>query len=250
MANQFVAADDRIDDSKKDADEVWDVLKSDTSRWSPYITANFDTARKAFLKQYPNSGFTVDGPKKFNAAFKTLNHVEDVYGITEKENNAITLKEDGNRSGETRMVFALHELVHWLAAPADQGHRTTALLLLHEGLNEGLTHVVVEDVLDKQQIKQTTLTVYDKRTAIVRAMIKSLGFEPFALTLFNGQYCVLQDAMRTVWNVGSQVDLQTLWAFANSDQLDPALQLINDWDKAPKSRGKSDPHATSCRKAH
>jgi hypothetical protein len=244
----FDTADDEISDSKKDADAVWEILKSDTSRWSSYITTNFPKAHDAFLKAYPKKGFAIEGPRKFDEDFKAVPHVADVYGITEKDKDAITLKEDGVRSSTTRMVFALHELVHWLADPSDQGRHSTSLILLHEGLNEGLTHVVVEDVLDSQQIKRTTLTVYDKRTVVIRAMMKSLGFEPFALTLFKGQYCVLRDAMLNVWNVHAIADLQKLWTFADNNQSDDALKLIKDWDDAAKARGKTAPHATSCKK--
>ena len=58
-----------------------------------------------------------------------------------------------NRGGaETLVVSALHELVHWVSHPPLQGHRITAWGFLDDGLGEGLTQVVTEDIFEDQEL--------------------------------------------------------------------------------------------------
>ena len=82
------------------------------------------------------------------------------------------------------MVLALHEMVHWVSHPPEQGHRLTAWLALDEGLIEGLTQVVTEDIFEDRGISQYWKAIYMEQVAIVRKLIERFGVQPFGEVLF------------------------------------------------------------------
>ncbi len=230
VMSNFYAADQKVGDSKTDSDEVWEVMKGTGSRWEPFIKNNYQTARDAFLSKYKKHGFTIVSAAKFDHDYADE---KEAAGITLKENSSIVLREDAYNSNATSLIVALHELVHWVSHPAGQGHETTSIVLLGHALNEGLTEVVVEDILEKQGIRKTQWEIYTDRVAIIRKMMETLGFELFGKALFYGHWSELRDAMVRVWALRTD-ELKQLWTFAHANQSGEAIRFINKLNKRPQ----------------
>ena len=61
------------------------------------------------------------------------------------------------------MGTALHEVAHLVSHPPQQGKKISVFIALGEGLLEGLTHVVTEDILNHQGIAPYTEHKYGDR---------------------------------------------------------------------------------------
>ena len=231
MSDEFGWADQKLRDSKSDSDAVWEVMRGTGSRWEPFIKNNWDAARKVFLKKYQDSGFTIVSPEQFDGD-------AEASGITHKDKATIELKEVGYHSGNTSLILALHELVHWVSHPPDQGKDVTAGILLHHGLIEGLTQIVTEDILAAQKIRKSEQEIYVERVAIVNKMMDRFGFELFGKALFVGHYSELRDAFASDWGLETKT-LAKLWMFADCNQRDHAIKLIEELNLAADERRKA-----------
>jgi hypothetical protein len=106
-------------------------------------------------------------------------------------------------------------MVHWVSHPPEQGHRLTAWLALDEGLIEGLTQVVTEDIFEDRGISQYWKAIYMEQVAIVRKLIERFGVQPFGELLFRGHPRALRPLLDTYGGQGMQ-QIKTLAKANNS----------------------------------
>jgi hypothetical protein len=158
---------------------VWAVLAGD-SIWIDHFRNNLTVAWKAAPHQFhfvDAKDFARQGRK-------------DTLGITDKVTGKITMLDiSSNNSEFAAMGAALHELVHLVSDPAAQGKKITIFEALGEGLMEGLTQVVTEDILAKQRIGPWTEHKYGPRATIVRSLMALFkdGVAMFGKALFLGR---------------------------------------------------------------
>jgi hypothetical protein len=237
MAGGFKGWKEKIDVSKNDCDRVWEVLAGDKSVWQNDIKDNCATARKVFLSVYDNQGFSIVTSDEFDKVNPT--HTVAA-GVTDKLNKTITLREFAAHTNLTYMSSALHELVHWLEFPAQQGGLSPSAGFLGSGLQEGLVQVITEDILRAQGMPvdvdnrmsrdQSDLYVYTDRANFVRQLVDKLGYKPFAQALFKGQFCVLWDAMLAKWNLSKSEVQQLSGFFAGKQGVPEAQKRLAAWE--------------------
>jgi hypothetical protein len=179
MSRTFKSAGERISSYEDDFKDVWAVLAGD-SVWIEHFRNNLPIAWKA-------------APHEFhflNANDFARQGRKDTLGITNKMTGNITLLDISTNNAQfASMGAALHELVHLVSAPATQGKKITIFEALGEGLMEGLTQVVTEDILAKQHIESWSEHKYGARASIVRSLIALFkdGVGMFGRALFLGR---------------------------------------------------------------
>ena len=119
-------------------------------------------------------------------------------------------------------------MVHWVSHPPEQGHRLTAWLALDEGLIEGLTQVVTEDIFEDRGISQYWTSIYIERVAIVRKLIERFGVQPFGEVLFRGHPQALRPLLDTYRGQGMQ-QIKTL---AKANSFKKAIECIDNLNRA------------------
>jgi hypothetical protein len=167
----FSSGDDRVYEG--DFGRVLDVLAS-PSPWQEFILDNLKVARK-------KASFHVKKIADFDNVMNRLGYTQSnsrIPGVTDKNTGAITMQEWGLNTDSTLLLWALHEAVHLVSHPPEQGspHSTAfAFQSLGEGLCEGLVEMVAEDILTapSQALglpKDKNKLGHHRRLAIMRAL--------------------------------------------------------------------------------
>jgi hypothetical protein len=184
MGRQFGSASERVSVYEDDFTGVCQLVAG-SSRWQKFIGPNVDPA----IKKYGRSTFNIVSAETFGRRGRLD---AETMGYTDKIKPEMVFVEINKGGAETLVVSALHELVHWVSHPPQQGKRITAWGMLEEGLGEGLTQVVTEDIFADQGIKQYFKAVYGERVAVVRKLIERFDVGPFGDALFGGNVKSLQ----------------------------------------------------------
>ena len=109
-----------------------------------------------------------------------------------------------------RLPSGIDVRLHRNTHPPLQGHRITAWGFLDDGLGEGLTHVVTEDIFEDQGITQYYKPVYSERVAVVRKLIERFDVGPFGDALFGGNVKSLQPLLDAYGSEGMrQINILT-----------------------------------------
>lgn len=210
MSRKFTSAGERVSSYENDFKDVCAVLEG-PSRWHDYLRDNVPIA----LKTSPHKFQFVDA-KQFDREARP-----DTLGITNKLTGEIKLLDiSSNNAGFAAMGAALHEMVHLVSHPPQQGQRISIFFVLGEGLLEGLTQVITEDILNKQGIAPWTEHRYGDRVKIVRALIAA--FEPngvamFGKALFSGQSGELSPLPKVLGSRGFE-EIKNLATMHNSQK--------------------------------
>jgi hypothetical protein len=226
MGQKFSTASERISQIEDDFTGVCEVLAG-RSRWQEFIRPNIGPA----LKKYFGRTFNIVSAQTFG---QRGGLDPETQGLTDKVKPEIVFVEIFEHEAQTLVVFALHEMVHWVSHPPEQGHRLTAWLALDEGLIEGLTQVVTEDIFEDQGISQYWKAIYSERVAIVRKLIERFGVQPFGEVLFRGHPQALQPLLDTYGGQGMQ-QIKTLAKANNSRK---AIECIDNLNRAFDAKPK------------
>jgi len=226
MGRNFSSASERISQIEDDFTGVCKVLAG-RSRWQEFIAPNIGPA----LKKYPGRTFNIVSAQTFG---QRGGLDAETQGLTDKVKPEIVFVEIFEHGGQTLMVYALHEMVHWVSHPPEQGHGLTTWPVLEGGLIEGLTQVVTEDIFEAQSISQYWKAIYSERVAIVRKLIERFGIQPFGEALFRGQYQSLKPLLDVYGGQGMQ-QIKTLAKANNSRK---AIECIDNLNRAFDARPK------------
>ena len=173
MSRKFKSAAEQISVYEDDFKDVCAVLAG-PSKWLEFFRDNIPIAIKAM----PSHKFQFLSTKDFEREGRP-----STLGTTDKLTGEIKLLDiSSNNSGFAAMGAALHELVHLVSHPPQQGKRITVFEALGEGLMEGLTHVITEDILMQQGITPFSEHLYGDRVKIVRKLIEVL--QPNSVRMF------------------------------------------------------------------
>jgi len=226
MSRKFHSAAERVSTYESDFNDVCAVLAG-PSPWSEYLRDNIPIA----LKAAPSHQFQFVDAKQF----ERVAH-KDTLGITDKLTGQITLLDiSSDKSSFAAMGAALHEMVHLVSDPAKQGRPITIAYVLGEGLLEGLTHVITEDILYAQGIAPWSDHKYGERVKIVRKLMQVLqpdGYRRFGKALFLGHPAELSPLPQILGSRGFD-DIKTLATMHNSAQ---AIRSIDSLWSAYRSR--------------
>ncbi len=214
---------------KSDFSDVLDVLTG-PSPWKEYIVPNLKTAKAS------KRSFDVLEPSKFQTETGEDAHTP---GVTHKIDGSIVMQEWGRK--ETSYLSAvLHECVHWVSAPAQQGaEHSTAWDAMGMGILEGLVECITEDILTAQKISlpsNTNQRGHQKRVPIVRELLKTTSVPFFARPLFRGeltQFCLVMEFTY------SPIGFKHIKNFAGANATDMALKAIAEWRAREEDRRRT-----------
>jgi hypothetical protein len=215
MGRKFGSASERVSVLEDDFIGVCQVLAG-SSRWQKFIGPNVDPA----IKKYPCKTFNIVSAETFG---RRGGLDSETMALTDKIAPEMVFVEINKGGAETLAVSALHELVHWVSHPPQQGHRITAWGFLDDGLGEGLTHVVTEDIFEDQGIKQYYKPVYSERVAVVRKLIERFDVGPFGEALFGGTVKSLQPLLDAYGSEG----VRQIKALATANNSMKAIEYID-----------------------
>jgi len=219
VSRKFKSAAETISTYEDDFKDVCAVLAG-PSLWQEYLRDNIPIA----LKAMPSRHFQFVEAKEFEREGR-----KDTLGITNKITGEIKLLDiSTNNAGFAAMGAALHELVHLVSHPAQQGKKITVYYALGEGLLEGLTHVVTEDILNKQGIATWSDHKYGDRVKIVRKLIDAFqpnGVRMFGKALFLGQSAELSPLPQALGVRGFD-EIKTLATMHNSAKANACIDRL------------------------
>ena len=217
MARKFGSASDRVSVFDVDFIAVRQVLEG-SSRWQKYIGPNVEPA----IKKYGHNTFSIVSAENFKQMKGTLD--SETMAYTDKVKAQMWFVEINKGEAETLVVSALHELVHLVSHPPLQGNRITAWGFLNDGLGEGLTQVVTEDIFEAQGIKKYFKPVYGERVAVVRKLIDRFDVGPFGDALFGGAVKSLQPLLDAYGSEG----MKQIKSFATANNSKKAIEYMDN----------------------
>lgn len=226
MGRKFSSGSEQVRQVEDDFTGVCQLLAG-PSRWQKFISPNIGPA----IKKYPGRTFNIASA----LVFKQQNFDPVTMGYTDKVKGEMRFLQLSDVSPYTYMIFTLHEMVHWVSHPPQQGTKITVWGTLGaEGLGEGLTQVVTEDILDDQNVSLGQKGIYSERVAIVRKLIERFGIQPFGEALFGGRYQSLKPLSDTY-----QLGFNQIRTLANANNSKKAIECIDNLNRAFDARQKS-----------
>lgn len=173
------------------------------SPWREYIRPNLATVRS----KMSSDTFQVVSSAKFDEVMTGLGGTNSgAIGVTDKQTGRITMKEWGPNSERTYLLAALHECVHLVSHPAEQGKpHSTAWMHLGSGLLEGMVECVTEDILAAQRLALPSadsgmLGYQDGKSAIAREFLTNASVPFYGRVLFNGNGEQLRAVMDFIYS--------------------------------------------------
>lgn len=163
---------------------------------------------------------------------------QDAQGFVDRKNAIMYLKEfpAGSR-GQSKLGLAIHEAVHLFSHPAGRSNRlrATAYTFLGEGLLEGLTQTITEDIQTAQGIRpmRESWQAYKEYVPIAREICRIFTRATVGDAFFNGNLNNLFQAILHRWGHDQFRKLQTL---TNQKKTTNALQLLRSLEQAYAKR--------------
>jgi hypothetical protein len=183
------------------------------SPWQQFISPNLAIARQHF----PARPFRVVKYREFQDTMRALGNegsTSNIPGVTDKRTGTITMQEwFGENSGATFLGAALHEAVHMVSAPPEQGRKTTiGYSIFGEGLNEGLTECVTIDILRKQRIglAREKWRGHLPRLRVAVALLLPLGIPMLGEVMFRANFEPFMRLMHQRYSVQGWEELKRL----------------------------------------
>ena len=159
-------------------------------------------------------------------------------GFVDRRNATIFLREFPTRNfNQTKAGLALHEAVHLFSHPPGRSNqlRATVYGLLEEGLLEGLTQIVTDDILAAQCISplRADWQAYKEYIPVTRRFIQVFTPAVVADAFFNGSVTPLINAITRRWSVDAFRRVRQL---TNQKQTQQALQAIEALEHTYRSK--------------
>lgn len=193
------------------------------SPWQSFIQTNL----KILKNHLPNPSFRILSLREFTDLLSKFGRKNErnIPGFTEKQTGAITMQEWGPNTKSTFLGAALHEAVHLVSHPPQQGKvHSTAREALGDGLLEGLVECVTIDILQAQKIglAPSEKRGHLKRLKVAVALLLPLGIPLLGRVLFEGDYHPFVKLMHHTFSVPGWEEIKRL---TTADQPDLAIKL-------------------------
>jgi hypothetical protein len=230
----FTSAEHQI--TEQDAPEIFKILGG-PSPWQGFLQANLAAGFK-HLPQRPIR-ILIDLAQRYLAVYGGP-LPPNAQGFVDRRNATIYLTEfPKGRAGLSMVGLALHEAVHLFSHPPGKSNRLRATVydFLGEGLLEGLTQVVTEDILACQGIRpmRASLQAYAAYTPVARRFVDIFSRALVGDAYFNGRINNLLSAIHGRWTQGSYNRVRAL---TTQEKTQAALQLIDSLEQAYRSRAR------------
>ena len=218
--------------TEEDAKHIFKILCG-PSPWLHFLRPNLNTHLVDLPKDRP---IRIVNDGEFNKNYRGFfgkSPSKDTRGFVDRKNATIYLEEFPPKSRGTSLAgLALHEAVHLFSHPPGKSKqlRATAYGYLGEGLIEGLTQVITEDIQTRQNIKPLPemWQAYKEYTPVARRFIRIFSPEIVGDAYFNGNLSQLSKIIERRWTQDNFLRLKTLAAQKKTDE---ALGLIDKLEK-------------------
>lgn len=222
--------------TETDAPHIFRILGG-PSPWQRYLQGNL-AAHKDDLPARPMRIVTeAEFARRYNGVFgqQPPAHAQ---GFVDRGNAMIFLREFPVRNfNQTKAGLALHEAVHLFSHPPGRSNRmrATAFGLLEEGLLEGLTQIVTEDIQAAQCIRplRADWQAYKEYIPVTRRFMQVFTPAVVAEAYFNGIVTPLINAITQRWTVDAFRPIRQL---TNQKKPQQALQAIETLEQAFRRR--------------
>ena len=224
--------------TESDAPQIFRILCG-PSPWQQYLRSNLS----AHLQDLPIKPIRIvtDGElaRTYRSIFNTPTSA-GTQGFVDRRNATIYLKEFPAGSRGTSVVgLALHEAVHLFSHPPGRSTLLTALAygFLGEGLLEGLTQVITEDIQTAQGIgpMHERWQAYKEYVPVAREFIRIFTPSIVGDAYFKGYVNQLVQAVDQRW---TRQGFQTVSVLINQKKTQEALQLIRKLEQRYLNRPK------------
>jgi hypothetical protein len=222
--------------TEKDAPVIFSLLTG-PSPWRSYLQRNL-AAHKKDLPARPMRIVTEgEFAKSYRGVFRQPPPA-NAQGFVDRRNALIFLREFPARNfNQTKAGLALHEAVHLFSHPPGKSNvlRATVYSLLGEGLLEGLTQVITEDILAAQCISplRSDWQAYKEYIPVARRFIEVFTPAVVGDAYFNGTVTPLINAITRRWTADGLARVRRL---TNQAQTEQALQTIEALEQAYRSK--------------
>jgi hypothetical protein len=222
--------------TEADAPHIFTILGG-PSPWQQFLRSNLH-AHKQDLPARPMRIVT-DGEfaKRYSAIFGHRPSA-DAQGFVDRANATIYLREFPTRNfNQTKAGLALHEAVHLFSHPPGKSKllRATAYGLLEQGLVEGLTQIVTEDIQAAQCIRplRAAWQAYAQYVPVARKFLEVFTPAVVGDAYFNGTVTPLINAIERRWTIAG---FQGVRRLTNQRKTQEALQAIEVLEQTYRSK--------------
>jgi len=198
------------------------------SPWQEYILPNLGIVKKK-LAAKPFSIVTLREYSDLldNRGIKGTDR--NIPGFTDKQTGTITMVEWGPNTKTTFLGAALHEAVHLVSHPPQQGAaNSTAWDILGQGLLEGMVECVTLEILLAQRIAlaKPSMRGHQQRLKVAVALLRTLSIPFMARVLFGGQKDPFEPVVRNTYSWNGWDEIKTL---TTNNDADRALERMKFW---------------------
>ena len=202
------------------------------SPWRNYLQTNLNSHRRTL----PSNFMRICDGGEFVKAYKRIFNEPppaDAQGFVDRRNGRMILKEFPDKNyGKSKVGLALHEAVHLFSHPPGKSNliRATIYNFLDQGLLEGLTQMVTEDIQSEQGISpmRDRWQPYKEYATIARKFVASFSPRLVGDAFFFGNLNPLNNLVQIKWTIPAYIRLRGL---TNQKKTSEALQLIDQLNR-------------------
>ena len=198
------------------------------SPWQEYILPNLAITKK----KLPAKPFSIVKLREYSDLMDKLGLKDidrNIPGFTDKQRGTITMVEWGLNTKTTFLSAALHEAVHLVSHPPQQGAaHSTAWDILGQGLLEGMVECVTLDILLAQRIAlaKASMRGHQQRLKVAVTLLRTLSIPFMARVLFGGQKDPFEPVVRQTYSWNGWEEIKTL---TTNNDADRALERMKFW---------------------
>jgi hypothetical protein len=224
------------DITDRDAPQIFKILCG-PSPWQQHLRANLN----AHLQDLPIQPIRIviagEFARRYGEIFNTPVPA-NAQGFVDRRNAIIYLKEfPAGNVGKSKVGLALHEAVHLFSHPAGKSNhlRGSAYLFLGEGLLEGLTQAITEDIQTAQGLRalRERWQAYKEYVPVAREIIRIFTPAVVGDAYFRGNLNNLLQAIIQRWG---HSQFRKVQALTNGKKTNEALQLIRSLEQVHSNR--------------
>jgi hypothetical protein len=230
----FTSAERNI--TEGDALQIFAILGG-PSPWQGYLQRNL----AAHQKSLPARPMRIVTDGEFATTYRAIFRQPPpahAQGFVDRRNATIFLREFPARNfNQTKAGLALHEAVHLFSHPPGQSNslRATVYALLEEGLLEGITQIVTDEIQGAQCIRsmRAAWQPYKEYIPVARKFLETITPALVADAYFDGRIAPLINAIERRWTISG---FQGVRRLTNQRKTDEALQAIEALEQAFRSK--------------
>lgn len=222
--------------TERDAAQIFAILGG-PSPWQGYLQRNLAAHQKSLPARPMRIVTDGEFATTYSAIFRRPPPAH-AQGFVDRRNATIFLREFPARNfNQTKAGLALHEAVHLFSHPPGKSNslRGTVYALLEEGLLEGLTQTITEDIQSAQCIRplRAAWQPYKEYIPVARKFLETITPALVADAYFDGTITPLINAIERRWTIAG---FQGVRRLTNQRKTHEALQAIEVLEQTYRSK--------------